>query len=386
MSTVDPILQHSSTPALHFVRLRLFFMSGTGNTLRVAHWLAEQARPRRLAVEIRDVEGARSSPLPRPERGDLLGVLMPTHAFTAPWPVLRFALGVPLGRGASAFVVATRGALKFGHVNLPGLEGTGLYLIALLLVLKGWRVRGVVAVDMPSNWTACHSAQAPWKVADIIGRARPKAEGFFGAVLDGRLHFRLGSFIGLALGLLLAPVSLGYLLLGRFYLARLFFANEDCTGCGLCADHCPFGVLKMRGRPPRPYWTWACESCMRCMSFCPERAIEAGHSWAVLLFYLAHLPLMAWLFGALTHVTGFVTPTSPWTLFWTKYSLQLLALAMTYAGFWWLIRLRLLNRLFTWTTGTHWYRRYHEPETTLAELVGKGKRVGEGRRSDGVLE
>jgi Pyruvate/2-oxoacid:ferredoxin oxidoreductase delta subunit len=353
---------------MNIKRTNLFFMSGTGNTLRVAQWLAAQARTHGLTAAVRDMETARATPMARPECAEMLGVLMPTHAFTAPWPVLRFVLGAPLGRGAAAFVLATRGGTKFGRVNLPGLEGTGLYLVALLLALKGWRVRGVLALDMPSNWTACHAGLAPWKVADIIGKAQPKAEKFFGALLAGHLRFGLGSFIGLALGALLAPVSLGYLLMGRFYLARLFFATERCNGCGLCARSCPFGVLKMYGRPPRPYWTWACESCMRCMSFCPERAIEAGHSWAVLLFYLAHLPLLAWLFGALAHVSGFVAPTSPMTLFWTRYSLQLFALAAAYAGFWWLIRIPLFNRLFAWTTFTRWYRRYHEPETQLEDF------------------
>ncbi len=349
-------------------RTILFYMSGTGNTLRVAQWLAAQARARGLTAEVHDVETARVAPLARPERGDLLGVLMPTHAFTAPWPVLRFVLRAPFGRGAPAFVLATRAGTKFGRVNLPGLEGTGLYLVALLLALKGWRVRGVLGLDMPSNWTACHPGFGPAAVADIIGKAQPKADRFFGALLDGRLRFGPGSCIALTLGVLLAPVSLGYLLMGRFYLARLFFATERCTGCGLCARSCPFGVLKMRGTPPRPYWTWACESCMRCMNFCPERAVEAGHSWGIALFFIAHLPFAAWLCGAFTQVTGLAAPTGPWTLFWTRYSLQLLALAVAYAGFWWLIRVPLFNRLFAWTTLTHWYRRYHEPGTKLEDF------------------
>ncbi len=344
-------------------------MSGTGNTLRVAQWLAARARARGLAADVRDVETARVAPLPRPEPGDLLGVLMPTHAFTAPWPVLRFVLRAPFGHGAAAFVLATRAGTKFGRVNLPGLEGTGLYLVALLLALKGWRVRGVLGLDMPSNWTACHPAFGPAAVADIIGRAQPKAEGFFGALLAGRLRFGAGSCIALALGVLLAPVSLGYLVMGRFYLARLFFATERCTGCGLCARSCPFGVLQMRGQPPRPYWTWACESCMRCMNYCPERAVEAGHSWAIALFYLAHLPLAAWLLHALAQVAVLAGPaTNPWVVFWTRYGLQLLALAVAYAGFWWLVRVPFFNRLFAWTTLTRWYRRYREPGTTLEDF------------------
>ena len=125
---------------------------------------------------------------------------------------------------------------------------------------------------------------------------------------------------------------------------------------------------------------------MRCMNFCPERAVEAGHSWGVALFLIAHLPFAAWLLGALTQITGLAAPTGKWTMFWTQYSLQLLALAVAYAGFWWLIRVPLFNRLFAWTTLTRWYRRYREPSITLAELVSKDGPTGEQRRSDGAVE
>jgi len=33
-----------------------------------------------------------------------------------------------------------------------------------------------------------------------------------------------------------------------------------------------------------------------------------------------------------------------------------------------LLRVPLINRLFTVTTLTHYYRRYHEPDTTLNDL------------------
>jgi len=349
-------------------------MSGTGNTFRVTQWLLAAARQRGLAAGAVDSEAARREKFAPPAAGELLGVLMPTHAFTAPWPAIRFALRAPRGRGAPAFVVATRAGTKFGRVNFPGFEGTACYLIALLLALKGWRVRGVLGLDMPSNWIAAHPGLNAACVADIIAKARPKAERFLGDVLDGRARFSAGSLVCLVLGLLVAQVSLAYLLMGRFILARLFFANNRCTGCGLCARSCPFGVLPLRGsRRPRPYWTYACESCMRCMGFCPERAIEAGHSWAVLLYFAITLPFAWWLLKAGARAALWPAPAAGSRLvFWTQYPLTLLALALAYAGFWWLVRVRWINALFAATTFTRRWRRYHEPDTTMEDLNRHG--------------
>ena len=62
---------------------------------------------------------------------------------------------------------------------------------------------------------------------------------------------------------------------------RTGISRLDIAGCGLCVENCPNGALRLWGSDPaRPYWTYSCESCMRCMGYCPEQAVEAGHSLA----------------------------------------------------------------------------------------------------------
>ena len=51
------------------------------------------------------------------------------------------------------------------------------------------------------------------------------------------------------------------------------------------------------------------------------------------------------------------------------------ALLFSYWVFWYLIRLPAVNTIFTFTTFTHYYRRYHQPETKLKHIVRK-KKIG----------
>lgn len=386
----------------------LYVMSGTGNTRRVAMWMREIAA--QAGVDCHVVPFERAQPAVEIAGANtLFGLLMPTHGFTAPWAMIRFALRLPR-RHADAFVVATRAGIMIGRYAFPGMEGTACYLLALILALKGYRVRGVQALDMPSNWTALHWGMNAEHVAAIIARAQPKAEGFFAQLLDGKPRF--GGYVALGIGLLLAQISCLYLLIGRFMLAKLFFANRACNGCGLCAGHCPVGAIRLFGtRRPRPYWTFACESCMRCMNFCPQRAIEAGQSWAVLLGYLSGIPLLYWLLSYIERHLAWAdalarylaqlaaTPSRaslPHTLLHSllglaqflliRYPNVLLVMGVSYLLFTLALRIPLANWLFTYTSFTHYYRRYHEPGLSLQELSEEEKTVPPLRGSLGGVQ
>lgn len=354
--------------AVSYREATFYFFTGTGNSYRVAAWMADATREAGTAVTVRPIESARPAKEIGAGETALVGLVMPTHGFTAPWAMLRFALRLPRRRDTHAVVVATRAGSKIGPIFTPGIEGTGTYLIALILALKGYRIRGATGIDMPSNWIAVHPGLAPDTVAGIVARARDKVAGFTGTILSGKR--RLTGWIALLFGLCFFYISLGYLLIGRFFLAKLFFASGRCTGCGLCAEHCPNKAIKMRGNGShrRPYWTFRCESCMRCMAYCPTRAIEANLLLGVSAYLLAAaIPttaLLAWLTARVPPL-AFLSRTPRWVL---ESIYGIVALGLAYPLFHHLLRVAWVSRLFTLATPTHYYRRYHEPGTTLKDL------------------
>lgn len=335
------------------VHVALHYFSGTGNTFRVASWFAETARARGAQVTMTPISArGQEERVPAVAAGRrMLGVLAPTHGFTAPWAALTHAATVHGVRGADVFAVVTRAGWYAGPLRLPGLEGTAAWLLALMLVLRGGRLVGVRAVDMPSNWTALHWGMNDAHVAAILKAAKTWTSAFAESILGGRR--RLTGWLALATGLVLAPVSLLYLLVARPLLGKLFFADERCTSCALCSKHCPFQAVHMRGGPPRrPFWTSDCQSCMRCMNICPERAIQAN--W---LFAAAQTWVMLAVLEAIAGAAAIVACAA--------------ILALTgplYRIVWVLDRPRAAAWLLGHTTPTRFFRRYREPGTDLRDI------------------
>ncbi|MBM4346338.1 MAG: EFR1 family ferrodoxin [Deltaproteobacteria bacterium] len=341
-------------------RLTLWTFSGTGNTLLVARWMADAALELGIPSSIQHIDHRTRTDAIDANPGSLVGVLMPTHGFTTPWIVCKTLWRFPRSRGARAFCVATRGGLQFGRVFTPGLAGTACFLAALLLACKGYGVRGWLGVDMPSNWMSLHSALKPAKVQAIGERAKPVSQRFAHHVLGGgSWWFTRNAAYDLLLGLPLVPISLGYLVLGRAGLGKLFFATNACNACGLCVAACPVGAVQMRGE--RPFWTWDCESCMRCMSYCPRQAIDASHLFAVALCLVMTIPLLPWLYGAELPIW------LDWPLSTALWGLEL---AACYRLLFWASKAGWVRRVLSWTTATTLYRRHKQPDVRLKDLAG----------------
>ena len=54
-------------------------------------------------------------------------------------------------------------------------------------------------------------------------------------------------------------------------MAKIAILERKCTGCGLCAQNCPFGAIDMKDG--KPDLNAACKVCGICVKNCPEKAI-----------------------------------------------------------------------------------------------------------------
>jgi Pyruvate/2-oxoacid:ferredoxin oxidoreductase delta subunit len=272
-----------------YKRLLIYYLTGTGNALTAARRLAERAWERGLGSELIPIDRFQT-PIEAPEgEGTIVGFLYPTHGFNLPWYMLKFMLAFPRGQ-SHLFCLNTYGGTKLGKLHLPGLSGLALVLPALLFLVKGYRVRGLVSLNMPSNWISLHPALTHSAVSSLAEHCRKKIDRYAEALFSGGRTYR--GLISIPFDLAVSPIALGYFFVGRFWLAKMYMATSSCDGCGICADHCPMNALMMKGG--RPFWTFHCESCMRCINICPRRAIQVSHAFTALSAYCLYgvlLPL-----------------------------------------------------------------------------------------------
>ncbi|CAB1055904.1 hypothetical protein D1BOALGB6SA_638 [Olavius sp. associated proteobacterium Delta 1] len=376
-------------PDLNYKEAVFYVMSGTGNTYRVSRWIEEIANRHEVKAKVVLIEDADFSNDFIQSPDFLVGLLFPTHGFMPPWSMIKFLFRMPIRTNVPVMCVATRGALKIGSLQIPGASGFATFFAAILTLLKGYRVKAIFSLDMPSNFINFHWGLHPKNIDKISNKAQSRLKLLIPRILNGqRIWFtrnNLWEMLWCVFLFWLVPVfPIAYLIIARMFMAKVMFSNNKCVGCGMCARFCPNNAILMKdaGTKKRPYWTYHCENCLRCMGYCRKKAVEAGHSWAVLLYFITSVPVItyawAWLHRTLSFypvINGYWTIEVVYIFNFLIYIIFFLfAVFLSYRVFWYLIRFPVFNTFFSVTTLTHYYRRYHQPDTKLKHLAGIKKK------------
>jgi Pyruvate/2-oxoacid:ferredoxin oxidoreductase delta subunit len=348
--------------------LHIYFFSGTGNARSVAGWFAGTAKEHHFPAETTDIAKIDRKKIQPPPAGSFVGFISPTHGFNYPPAMMYFIFRFPRSHNNRVFLMNTRAGLKLSKWFVPGLSGIALWLSALVLLVKGYRIVGMRSIDLPSNWISFHPGVKEKVVESIYSHCKRITTGFAEKILSGKRVYT--AFRDIIQDLLVAPVSIGYFFAGRFILAKTFYATDACDKCNICIDNCPVkAILKVDNRP---FWSYRCESCMRCMNNCPRRAIETSHGYLIASMCLLNIWIMAWFWQA---VARFVT--IPGNNGWvslavtvTRWIVTFVVVVLSYRLYHYLLRIPGIRQLFYWTSVTRYkfWRRYKPSKKMISGL------------------
>jgi len=335
-----------------YQHLLIYYFSGTGNARKAALWISNTARNEGIPCELKNIEIY--SPGSNPNHGNTLyGIISPTHGFNFPPIVLKFLKKMP-NQHSDIFIVNTRGGLKSGKLYLPGLSGVLHYWAWIILKRKGYNIIGLQPLDMPSNWVSLHPGLRTKVVISIQQRCEKIITRFAHNLLKGKRQYK--ALYSLPFDLAIAPIALLYNLMGRFALAKTFYADYTCNTCGLCIQNCPVNAIQWVNN--RPFWRVSCESCMRCLNSCPKNAIQTAHGFVFVLWF--------WLIPLISHSLFklFISPNSissnSWQTQLISWILVLPGSKVFYYAFHFLLRFRFFARIvrFLSFTGYPFWRGY----------------------------
>jgi Pyruvate/2-oxoacid:ferredoxin oxidoreductase delta subunit len=361
-----------------YKKVKIYFASGTGNSYRVAVWFQEECVKRNIEAEVIPINLANPKYEIDPSPDCLVVLAYPTHGLLPPWSMIKFIFKMPVKKGTRSFCTPTRGAFYLGPLLVPGIAGIASMLPTIVLPFKGYKPVGSVSFDMPANMTMIHNRFSDRHLAKILNGAKRKADRYFGDILDGEsVWLTLNNLWEYVWGILflyyhtLFPIV--YLLIGRFFMGKTNFASDRCIGCGVCAKTCPNNAIAMVGeRNPRPMWMYNCEECMRCFNYCKQRAVNFSFAWAYFLVWISYFPGSMFILKTIESYFPQGTSIHHWYLTQIVDALYIYPLYIfVYYLFFLVLKIKPVNRFFTYTGVSVFFRRYNEPSTELADLTSK---------------
>lgn len=347
----------------------IYYFSGTGNALHASRWIAEKAAEAGVNTQLIPIDRLKKIEVPATEGKTLIGFSSPTHGFSLPWIMLKFIFRFPHAKEQDFFIMNTRAGMKMSKLFIPGLSGLAQLVPLLVLLFKGYKLRGLLPMDLPSNWVSLHPGLRQKVVDSIFARRKKEVYRFTSQIVTGRSYYGWKVFVFMPLDLAVTPIALLYFIYGRFLLSKTFIASADCNNCRLCEQKCPTESITIINN--RPYWRFTCESCMRCINICPQKSIQTSHSLAAIIIYLTSaIPLFLWLSRAVDgYADGLGIYLKPVVLFPFKWGIKLSCFYLIYLAFFALMRIKAVNRFFEYTSLTRFWRRYKAPGLKASDFT-----------------
>jgi len=238
------------------MRSRIYYFSGTGNSLAAA---------RRVASELVDCElvpmaKALKEPLLLDCRNSTVGFVFPNYYMGLPNMVANFLKNLKLDNPAYLFAVVTSGH-PFG-VNMSQLNS--------ILNEKGLSLSYGSYITMPDNYLPYFNI-TPAEAQNILSKADEKLEEVAKDIASSKTVVNENTLIfGPLLRLWNKRWAKTYPTRDRY-----FTVSGNCRSCSTCAKVCPSGNILMKNN--RPMWRHRCEQCLACIHYCPNSSIQYGN-------------------------------------------------------------------------------------------------------------
>jgi ferredoxin/flavodoxin len=248
----------------------IYYFSGTGNTFLAAETFANHISVEGFSVNLFRLEKSRAKEI---DTNHIIGVAFPVAMSTYPL-VWDFVYALPKTAGTKIFMLAT---MAGGSIGLVG-------KMKSVLSEKGYIPIGAHQAKMPPNVFYVLDEERNKKIQkEGLASVKIYAE----EIANGTAGWQRIPFLSeFAYCLYLAIIGLW-----KFQWHQRFFRytvdESRCTHCGFCAQLCPVENIELNSIPR---FGLKCQYCMRCISYCPAKAIRSKFQYKNRTYMAASLP------------------------------------------------------------------------------------------------
>lgn len=239
----------------------VFYFSGTGNSLQAARSIATQN-----GWELVSIAAAINSRADQYEytlkNDEAVGFVYPIYAWGPPKMVLKFIERLKLNNYNNnyTFSIATCGE------NI----GNTMKIVDNTLKERNMKLDSGFSITMPNNYIIMGDIDSK----EVQAKKLAAAEGALKHI-NQMIQERKKDVFEVEKGLM--PWVLTSVINPLFNKnavdTKKFYANDNCTSCGICEKVCNCKNIKVQGKPG---WGNKCTQCLACVHYCPVRAIQYG--------------------------------------------------------------------------------------------------------------
>lgn len=225
----------------------IFYFTGTGNSRWVAENIAKLTED-----QICDIVNLKRVPDIQKEKN--IGLVFPVYAWGAAEPMVQFAKKL---RKTKAFTFGVATCAAEAGISLKKLSG--IYLLD-----------SCYSVIMPSNYIVGSDIEDEKTIRKKIREAKKDIRQICEEIIQRKKVYRVQE--GTCPVLKSTLVHAGFQKFARR--TAPFYVTAQCDGCGVCQSVCPASSISLINKKPR--WDRQCFQCLRCISECPQEAIQYG--------------------------------------------------------------------------------------------------------------
>ncbi len=239
----------------------IFYFSGTGNSLQIAEDIGNCNKERLISIA-REMNSKDASFEYKLEENEAVGFVFPVYAWAPPKMVIQFIEKLKLINYKNNYV--------FSVAACGDSIGNTMKVLNRELNKKGMELHSGFSIRMPNNYIIMgdvDSKEVENEKLKLAKEALNRINKIIKEKRRGIFEIKKGP----------VPVVLTSVINPLFNKnamnTRKFYANDKCTGCGLCERVCNSNTIRVDGKPK---WGSNCTQCLACIHYCPVQAIQYG--------------------------------------------------------------------------------------------------------------
>ena len=253
---------------------RIYYFSGTGNSLWVARKMKESFPEAELIpitndlpieLETTGVQIAGSDDQEglvavesHQKKQNIIGLVFPVYFTKPPRIVMNFIQKMP--NADYVYAVATCGMIAGGVLNV----------LKNALLQRGITLSAGYIIPLTTNFVLLPNIKSEKGLDKAFKKAEAKTQDIAVNIKNRALRFDKN-----VIGILQKPFSV--LVANPIYrrapmLDKKFKVSSTCISCGACRDVCPVQNITLSGG--KPVFHHQCEMCFSCINWCPRKAIN----------------------------------------------------------------------------------------------------------------